>query len=51
MRVARRPSERGAAAVELALLGRGHFVGERTLVTGFFPYLIINYYYPFLRLC
>lgn len=30
-----RPSERGEAPpTTLAVLGRGHFVGERTLVTG-----------------
>lgn len=30
-----KPAEQaGGRAVELAVLGRGHFVGERTLVTG-----------------
>ena len=33
-----KPAEQsGGQAVTLAVLGRGHFVGERTLVTGSFP--------------
>ena len=32
--VAKPPDQSGGQAITLAILGRGHFVGERTLVTG-----------------
>ncbi len=32
--VMRPPDQPGGSAITLAVLGRGHFVGERTLVTG-----------------